>query len=138
MPLLRFFRPRGWILLAIGALALLLALYLGRRDLLMVAVFCCALPAVACASVYLLKPGFTVKRTLAPALGRVGSPVAVTLDVHGRTPGGGRTMLVEDLPVSFRDVPRFSHPRPVAPRSLLSRYNYTLHPAHRGVFTIGP
>lgn len=104
----------------------------------MVAVFCCALPAVACASVYLLKPGFTVKRTLSPALGRVGSPVAVTLDVHGRTPGGGRTMLVEDLPVSFRDVPRFSHPRPVAPRSLLSRYNYTLHPAHRGIFTIGP
>ncbi len=135
---LKLFRPRGWILLAMGALALLLASVLGRRDLLMLAVFCCALPLVACAAVYLLKPGFTVKRTLAPALGRVGSPVAVSLEVHGRTPGGGRVKLVEELPVSFRDVPTFSHPHPVVPRGLLSRYHYSLHPAHRGVFTVGP
>ncbi|SEE65307.1 Uncharacterized conserved protein, DUF58 family, contains vWF domain [Arthrobacter alpinus] len=138
MVFLRLFRPRGWILLAVGALALLLALVLGRRDLLTIAVFCCALPAVASAAVYLIKPGFTVKRTVTPVLGRVGSPVSVTLDVHGRTPGGGRIKLVEELPVSFRDVPTFTHPHPVVPRGLLSRYHYSLHPGHRGVFTIGP
>ncbi|MFQ4147813.1 DUF58 domain-containing protein [Arthrobacter sp. LAPM80] len=131
-------RPRGWLLLAIGVLALFLAFVLGRRDLLTLAVFCFALPAVACGALYLVKPGFTVKRRLSPTLGRVGSPVEATLDVHGRSPGGSRTRLVEELPFSFRDAPSFNHPQPVVPRGLLSRYHYTLHPSHRGVFTIGP
>lgn len=135
---MRPLRPRGWLLLAFGALALVLALTLGRRDLLTVAIFCFALPAVACAVLYAAKPGFSVKRTITPKLGRVGAPVDVVLDVHGRSPGGSRTHLVEDLPFSFRDVPSFNHPQPVVPRGLLSRYHYTLHPAHRGVFTIGP
>lgn len=135
---MRPLRPRGWLLLAFGALALVLALALGRRDLLTVAIFCFALPAVACAALYAAKPGFSVKRTISPKLGRVGAPVDVVLEVHGRGPGGSRTHLVEELPFSFRDVPTFNHPQPVVPRGLLSRYHYTLHPAHRGVFTIGP
>lgn len=135
---LRFFRPRGWLLLGFGALALLLAAVLGRRDLLNISVFCFALPVLALAALHLSRPGFTVKRTLYPALGRVGTPVDVDLDVHGRSPGGSRTRLAEELPFSFRDTPTFSHPDPVVPKGLLSRYHYTLHPSHRGVFTIGP
>jgi hypothetical protein len=126
------------MLLAMAVLALLLALVLGRRDLLMLAVFCGALPAVACVGLYVLKPGFTVKRAISPKLGRVGLPVTVTLDVHGRNPGGSSMRLVEELPFSFRNTPTFSHPHPVVPRSLLSRYSYTLHPFHRGIFRIGP
>lgn len=134
----RPFRPRGWLLLCFGVLALLLAGFLGRRDLLAVAVFCCALPAAACAGLYWLKHGFSVKRSLSPALARVGRPVSVTLEVRGHATGSDRMRLREELPVSFHDLPRFDHPNPVVPRSLLSRYHYQLHPSRRGVFTIGP
>lgn len=138
MPLFKVFRPRGWLLLAVGAIALFLAQVLGRRDLLTAAVFCFVLPAVAYAALHFFRFGFTLKRTLTPALGRVGQPVEVDLEVHGHNPGGSQSRLVEELPFSFRDVPTFSHPQPVAPRSHRSDYQYTLHPSHRGVFTIGP
>ena len=144
----RPFRPRGWVLLLCGALSLLLALVLGRRDLLMLAVFCCALPAVTCAWLYAFKPGFSIKRTLSPTLARVDLPVSVTLEVRGRSPGGSRTRLQEELPESVQGTPRFglrpveaptfSYPHPVVPRGLVSRYHYELVPPHRGVFTIGP
>ncbi|MDJ0312360.1 DUF58 domain-containing protein [Arthrobacter sp. H35-D1] len=135
---MRPFRPRGWLLLGFGALALLLAWVLGRRDLLALAVFCCALPGAACAGLYWFKHGFSVKRSLSPALARVGRPVSVTLDVRGHAMGADRMRLREELPVSFHDLPRFNHPNPVVPRSLLSRYQYRMHPSRRGVFTIGP
>ncbi|WP_207346120.1 DUF58 domain-containing protein [Arthrobacter sp. E3] len=135
---MRPFRPRGWLLLGFGALALLLAWVLGRRDLLAVAVFCCALPVVAGAGLYWLKHGFSVKRSFSPALAQVGRPVSVTLDVRGHAHGGEQMRLMEELPVSFHDLPRFNHPNPVVPRGLLSRYHYQLHPSRRGIFTIGP
>ncbi|MDO5753375.1 DUF58 domain-containing protein [Arthrobacter sp.] len=135
---MRPFRPRGWLLLGFGALALLLAWVLGRRDLLAVAVFCCALPVVAGAGLYWLKHGFSVKRSFSPALAQVGQPVSVTLDVRGHANSGERMRLMEELPVSFHDLPRFNHPNPVVPRGLLSRYHYQLHPSRRGIFTIGP
>ena len=135
---MRPFRPRGWLLLGFGALALLLAWVLGRRDLLAVAVFCCALPGVASVGLYWLKHGFSVKRSFSPALAHVGRPVSVTLDVRGHANGGERMRLLEELPVSFHDLPRFNHPNPVVPRGLLSRYHYQLHPSRRGVYTIGP
>lgn len=138
MNVFRIFRPRGWLLLAAGLLALLLASVLGRRDLLTVAIFCFVLPAVAYASLHFFKPGFTLKRTLSPRLGRVGTPVEVTLQVHGRNPAGSQSLLREQLPFSFRLSPTFNHPQPVAPKSRRSDYHYTLHPGHRGVFTVGP
>lgn len=134
----QLFRPRGWLLLAVAGFLFWLAYVLGRRDLLTISVFCCALPAVAYASLHFFKPGFTLKRTLSPRLGQVGEPVEVTLEVHGRNPGGTSSQLTEDLPFSFRAAPTFTAPQPVAPHSLRSDYFYTLHPAHRGVFTIGP
>lgn len=134
----QLFRPRGWLLLAVALTLFWLAYLLGRRDLLTLSIFCFALPAVAYASLHFFKPGFTLKRTLSPRLGRVGQPVEVTLEVHGRNPGGSSSRLTEELPFSFRDAPTFTAPQPVAPHSLRSDYFYTLHPAHRGVFTIGP
>ncbi|MBP2411578.1 uncharacterized protein (DUF58 family) [Arthrobacter stackebrandtii] len=134
----RPFRPRGWLLLGCGLAAFLLAWLLGRRDLLTVAMFCFALLAAAYGALHLFKTGFTLKRTVSPMLGQVGQPLEVTLEVHGRNPGGTQSRLVETLPFSFRDMPAFTHPNPVAPRSLRSDYHYTLHPSHRGVFTIGP
>lgn len=63
---LRPFMLRGWLLLGSGALALLLAITLGRRDLLMLAIFCLALPGAACAGLLWFKPGFAVKRRISP------------------------------------------------------------------------
>ena len=134
----RPFRTRGWLVLACGVGALWLAWLLGRRDLLTVAMFCFALLATAYGALHFFKTGFTLKRTISPALGRVGKPLEVTLEVQGRSPGGTQSQLVEELPFSFRSAPSFSHPNRVSPGSLRSDYHYTLHPAHRGVFTIGP
>ena len=134
----RIFRPRGWVMMALGLLALLLAQLLGRRDLLVVAVFLLALPPLASGGLHLLTPGFSVKRRFSPAFVETGTTAAVTLEVHGTTPGRAAARITEQLPAHLIDVPRFDYPNPVTPRSLLSRYSYTLHPARRGVFTIGP
>ncbi|NVM99281.1 DUF58 domain-containing protein [Arthrobacter sp. SDTb3-6] len=134
----RIFRPRGWVMMAAGLLALLFAQVLGRRDLLVLAVFLLALPPLASAGLRLLAPGFTVKRRFSPAFVEAGTAASVTLEVHGSTPGGGSARLTELLPPHLIDVPRFDYPNPVTPRSLISRYSYTLHPSRRGVFTIGP
>ncbi|MEO6530125.1 MAG: DUF58 domain-containing protein [Specibacter sp.] len=135
---LRLLRPRGWLLLAFGVLALVLAALLGRRDLLMVAVFCFLLPAAAYLGLHVLRPGFAVKRHLSPALAQVGTAVTVTLDVHGSTASGSRIRLVEALPLGFNGSRPFGFPQPVVPHGWLSRYHYELHPRHRGVFTLGP
>lgn len=138
MQFLRPFRPRGWVLLGVAVVALLLAWALGRRDLLVLAVFCAVLPAVACAGLYGFKPGFTVRRLMSPRLARVGEPVSVVLEVRGRGPAGTRTALTEELPPSFHDNPHFSHPHPVVPRGLLSSYQYRALPTQRGVVQVGP
>lgn len=121
-----------------AALAVLLAYVLGRRDLLFVAIFCTALPLLAGAGLYGFKSGFSVKRHVAPRLARVGQAVTVVLEVRGHSPAGTRTQLSEELPPSFHEAPRFSHPHPVVPRGLLSRYEYRMVPGQRGVFTVGP
>lgn len=132
------FTLRGWLLLGAGALALLLAIVLGRRDLLTLAIFCLALPAVACAGLFWFKPGITLKRYLSPSLARAGSSVSVVLDVRGHAPGGSRARIAEELPYSFHDSPTFEFPNPTVPRGLLSRYHYQVVPTRRGVFTVGP
>lgn len=132
------FTLRGWLLLGAGALALLLAMVLGRKDLLTLAIFCLALPSVACAGLFWFKPGISLKRYLTPSLARAGSEVSVVLDVRGRAPGASRARLVENLPYSFHDSPTFDFPNPTVPRGLLSRYHYQVVPTRRGVFTVGP
>ncbi|MFC8302357.1 DUF58 domain-containing protein [Specibacter sp. NPDC057265] len=131
-------RPRGWLLLAVAVLALVAAWVLGRRDLLWLAVFCLALPAVAYAGLHGFKTGFTVRRQLVPRLARVGGAVQFTLEVRGRSPAGTHLQLTEQLPPSFHENPRFSYPSPVVPHGLLSRYQYRAVPSQRGVFTVGP
>lgn len=134
----RLFRPRGLVLLTLGVLALLFALMLGRRDLLVVAIFALALPLLASAGLHLFHPGFTVRRSISPEFVQTGTTASVTLEVHGTTPGGASARITETLPPHLISVPTFDYPKPVEPRSLLSRYSYTLRPSRRGLFTIGP
>ncbi|MHA7304994.1 DUF58 domain-containing protein [Arthrobacter sp. TMN-49] len=131
-------RPRGWLLIVCGVLAFVLAAVLGRRDLLLVAVFCFLLPVIACLTLYALRPAFSVKRHISPHLAQVGVAVTVSVDVRGSNPGGSRIRLVETLPPGFYGARPFSYPQPVVPHGRLSRYHYELYPRHRGVFTVGP
>ncbi|MGO4383779.1 DUF58 domain-containing protein [Specibacter sp. RAF43] len=133
-----FFRPRGWLLIAAGLAAVALAQLLGRRDLLVMAVFLITLPLLASAGLHLFKPGFTVRRSFSPAFVETGTTATVTVDVHGSTPGGARARIIEVLPAHLVDVPSFDYPNSVTPRGLLSRYSYVLRPSRRGLFTIGP
>ncbi|GAA4656866.1 DUF58 domain-containing protein [Arthrobacter cryoconiti] len=134
----RWFRPRGWLLLAVGALTLLFAAVLGRRDLLVAGIFMVILPIAASAGLRFFAPGFTVSRVFSPAFAEAGTTTTVTVEVRGSTPGGASARITEQLPPRFIDVPRFEYPRPVSAHSLVSRYSYTMQPNHRGVFTIGP
>lgn len=134
----RPFRRRGWLLMIAAGAALWLAFILGRRDLLLVAIFCAALPAVACAGLYGFHHGMGLRRKISPPLARVGEAITVTLEVRGRGPAGTRTRLSEELPPSFRAAPRFDHPQPLVPHGFVSRYEYHAVPGERGGFTVGP
>lgn len=134
----RFLRPRGWLLLAAGALAVLLAFVLGRRDLLTVGVFLICLPLLAGAGMHLFRPGFTVRRSFTPAFVETGTTAKVTVEVHGTTPGGGQARLTEELPPQLVQAPVFTYPAPVGPGRLPSRYHYTVRPVRRGLLPVGP
>ncbi|MGH7752006.1 MAG: DUF58 domain-containing protein, partial [Gemmatimonadales bacterium] len=54
------FTARGWGLLTAGAVSLLCAWIMGRRDLLTLAILLFVLPLVSLAGVRLLKPRFQV------------------------------------------------------------------------------
>jgi uncharacterized protein (DUF58 family) len=134
----RIFRPRGWLLIGAGLLALFFAQVLGRRDLLTVSIFLLLLPVLASVGLRLFHPGFKVQRVFSPAFVETGMSATVILDVRGTSPGGGTARITEDLPPHLNRVPSFNYPNPVVPRSLLSRYEYTLRPTRRGLFTVGP
>ncbi|GIU55259.1 hypothetical protein NicSoilC12_10080 [Arthrobacter sp. NicSoilC12] len=62
-----FFSSRGWGLLGAGAVSLLAAQIMGRRDLLALAVLLLVLPALALAGTRVLKPRFRVYREFSPS-----------------------------------------------------------------------
>lgn len=134
----RWLRPRGWILVACGLLTLASAAWLGRRDLLVLALFLLLLPLIASISLRFTTPGISVGRHFSPALVAAGSPVVVQLDVTATTSHPGTAEVTEELPAQLMDVPRFKYPQPVRFRGLLSRYHYTIHPTRRGLLPIGP
>lgn len=133
----RWLRPRGWLLLALGLVALLLAAVWGRRDLLVVSLFLVSLPLLASLSLRLFSPNFTVQRTFWPAFVQRGELLHVTLEVTGTT-SGSTARITEQLPAHMIDIPHFEYPNPRAPHGRHSSYRYSLHPNRRGIFTIGP
>lgn len=133
----RFFRPRGWALLAAGLLALLGAQVLGRRDLLTLGIFLLLLPVLAGAILRLLRPEFSIVRTFSPELVETGTTTTVGLNVRGSRPGGGRVEMHEKLPARFGPAPAFMYPSRMSGGGA-SRYAYHLVSAQRGQFRIGP
>ncbi|MCY0904953.1 DUF58 domain-containing protein [Arthrobacter sp. H14-L1] len=132
------FRLRGWGLLGTGALSLLLAQVMGRRDLLALSVFLMALPLLAGWGSRMLRPRFSVHRGFSPASVETGTTATVHLALSGNSFGGGRVSMSEQLPARFGTPPSFTYPARNSGAGGVSRYEYRLQPLARGQFGIGP
>ncbi|GGG43148.1 membrane protein [Kocuria dechangensis] len=130
------FTGRGWGFLAAGALCLLLATWLGRKDVLALALFLGSAPLFAALSLYLVKPRVQLKRTVDPALVTAGDPAAVRLRVRHRTrrgrPDRGAVTVHETVPGPLGGDRELSVEAGGEPAG------YTVRPRRRGVWELGP
>lgn len=131
------FTARGWGLLTAGAVSLLCAWIMGRRDLLTLAILLIVLPLVSLAGVRLLKPRFQVYREFNPSSVETSSTTTVRLAVARTTPASGHVIMEEQLPPRFGAPPAFRFPARSASGGT-SRYEYHLRSGKRGQFRIGP
>jgi uncharacterized protein (DUF58 family) len=131
------FSQRGWGLLAAGAVCLLSAQIMGRRDLLSLGVLLIVLPLVSLAGIRLLKPRFRVYREFNPSPVETSAATTVRLAVARTGYGGGRAIMEERLPPRFGESPAFRFPARSA-RGGTSRYEYHLRSSKRGQYLIGP
>ena len=132
------FSTRGWGLLAAGAVSLLAAQIMGRRDLLALAVLLLVLPLLALAGTRVLKPRFRVYREFSP------SPVETSARDHGAAGrradrAGNRPRDHGGAPAGpVRRIPGLPFPGPRSASGGTSRYEYHLRSGKRGQFVIGP
>ncbi|ALV40451.1 hypothetical protein AU252_04085 [Pseudarthrobacter sulfonivorans] len=131
------FSQRGWGLLAAGAVCLLSAQIMGRRDLLSLSVLLIVLPLVSLAGIRLLKPRFQVYREFNPSPVETSAATTVRLAVARTGYGGGRAIMEERLPPRFGESPAFHFPARSA-KGGTSRYEYHLRSTKRGQYLIGP
>ncbi|WP_323960852.1 DUF58 domain-containing protein [Arthrobacter sp. JZ12] len=134
----RILTARGWGLTAAGVVSLLLAQFLGRRDLLYLGILLVLLPLVSVLVLRLVKPRFTVHRTFAPQTMETGFTTTVTLSVASDGPLGGSVTMQEQLPQRFGEAPEFHFPARHPTPSGVSLYEYRLRSAARGVYDVGP
>lgn len=131
------FSQRGWGLLAAGAVSLLAAQIMGRRDLLSLSVLLVVLPLISLAGIRLVKPRFQVYREFNPSPVETSAATTVRLAVARTGQGTGRAIMEERLPPRFGESPAFRFPARSATGGT-SRYEYHLRSSQRGQFVIGP
>ena len=131
------FTTRGWGLLGAGAVFLLAAQVMGRRDLLALAILLFVLPALSLAGTRVLKPNFKVYREFSPASVETAATATVRLAVARTGIGAGHALMEERLPARFGESPVFRFPARSAAGGT-SRYEYHLRSGKRGQFVIGP
>jgi uncharacterized protein (DUF58 family) len=131
------FSQRGWGLLVAGAVSLLSAQIMGRRDLLSLSILLILLPLVSLAGIRLVKPRFQVYREFNPSPVETSAATTVRLAVARTGLGAGHAIMEEQLPPRFGESPAFRFPARTATRGT-SRYEYHLRSTHRGQFVIGP
>ena len=131
------FTTRGWGLLGAGAVILLAAQVMGRRDLLSLAVLLLVLPLLSLAGTRVLKPNFRVYREFSPASVETAATTTVRLAVARTGLGSGHALMEERLPARFGESPVFRFPARSATGGT-SRYEYRLRSTKRGQFIIGP
>lgn len=138
---LGFLTARGWGLFAAGAVSLLLAFLMGRRELLAIALFLLLTPLLAA---FLLRFGnseLAVTRTFNPQQATTDSGVRVRLHITHQGRGAGPLTLRDTLPEDFGAGPEFRYPSRTAvpgPGGSGSWYEYRLRLATRGIYSIGP
>src|SRR5512141_3063493 len=92
------FTSRGWGLLGAGAVFLLAAQVMGRRDLLALALLLCVLPLLSLAGARLLKPYFEVYREFSPGSVETSATTTVRLAIARTGNGAGHALMEERLP----------------------------------------
>lgn len=132
-------------MLSFGAVALLLAYFLGRSELLYLGSFVLLLPVASLIVLRFRRLQTTVARTFSPPVARAGNPIAVELTVENTasfaTPDASCSDRVPWFPNATDPAllpvmaPRGS--RPGSERSI-ARLRYSLTPPVRGSFVIGP
>ena len=131
------FSQRGWGLLTAGAVSLLAAQIMGRRDLLSLSVLLVVLPLISLAGIRLVTPKFQVYREFNPSPVETSAATTVRLAVARTGQGTGRAIMEERLPPRFGESPAFRFPARSATGGT-SRYEYHLRSSQRGQFVIGP
>jgi len=131
------FSQRGWGLLASGAVSLLSAQIMGRRDLLSLSILLIVLPLISLAGIRWVKPKFQVYREFNPSPVETSAATTVRLAVARTGFGAGRAIMEERLPARFGESPAFRFPARSATGGT-SRYEYHLRSNQRGQFVIGP
>ncbi|MFJ7748607.1 DUF58 domain-containing protein [Arthrobacter sp. NPDC097144] len=134
----RLLTPRGWGLILAGVAALLTAQIMGRRDILVLAVFLLALPLLSALALRMVKPVIDVERTFNPVTVETGVPVRVTLSLRPPRPVRQSAAMREGLPLRFGESPVFRFPARSPDFDGASTYEYQLRSARRGMFVIGP
>lgn len=150
---LAFLTPRGWALFVCGAATLLLAWFLGRRELVNISIFLFAAPLLSAAAVGLGRTRLHVRRSFSPDPVVTGASTDVVLALHHATGLPAGTVLDEQLPADFGSAPSFASDDPEDPYGggwerggrgdravdgTGTAYRYRLRPTHRGVYAIGP
>jgi uncharacterized protein (DUF58 family) len=133
----QIFSTRGWGLLGAGAVSLLAAQVMGRRDLLTLAILLVVLPLVSLAGTRVLKPRFQVYREFNPSTVETAATTTVRLAIARTGTGSGQAVMEEHLPARFGESPAFRFPARFAAGGT-SRYEYRLRSRQRGQFLIGP
>ena len=134
----RLLTPRGWGLMLAGLAALVMAQVMGRRDVLVLAVFLLTLPLLSALALRLVKPVFDVERSFSSATVETGIPVTVVLTLRTPRPVRETATMREELPLRFGDSPVFRFPARFTAPDGASSYEYQLRSARRGLFPIGP
>jgi uncharacterized protein (DUF58 family) len=132
---------RGGVTLLIGVVALLLAYWVGRRELLAVAGAAFLLPLIGLIAVRLRRPRLDVLRTFSPPVVGAGEPVEVRVRIRNAGSAPSPTLEWNDAIPWQEDDPRPQALAPIPAGSAEQRIriaDYRLRPARRGVYAIGP
>ncbi|WP_240898605.1 DUF58 domain-containing protein [Kocuria sediminis] len=133
------FTGRGWAFLGTGTLCLLLATWLGRKDVLALALFLGGAPLFAALSLYLVKPRVLLKRGVDPALVTAGDSAVVRLRVRHRSRRAGRAAGAAGAVAVHERVPEpLGGDRELSVQAGGEPAAYTVRPRRRGVYALGP